>query len=401
MAATSRWGAAGQYCEGMRTMKQQVENSVSEVRASYSRPLSVPLFKVHVPPKEVLLPRLEAVLDSGQIGDGEVVKQFEADFGQFIGNPSALAMSSGTAALHVALLLANVGPGDEVISTPMTAEPTNMAILQAGAKLTWADVDPTSGNMSPDSLAKKITPRTKAIMVVHYAGVPVRLREIAAIGARHGVPIVEDAAHALGAWYDGARIGTHSEFVIFSFQAIKHMTTGDGGMLLCRNETDLPRGRRFRWFGIDRMQPRTKVDVDHVGFKYNTNNLTAAFGLAQLKVIQPAIQRHMDNGTFFEEALANVNGLRACSYDPVARPSHWLYTVLADRRDDLARWLTECGIECSQVHRRNDAHPVFAASRCELPGLDDYYSRMLHIPCGWWVDDEAREYIIDAIRRGW
>lgn len=363
--------------------------------------MTIPLFKVHVPPRDSLLPRLEAVLYSGQIGDGEIVKQFEDRFGNYIGNPRALALSSGTAALHTALLLAGAGPGDEVISTPMTAEPTNMAVLHTGARLVWADVDPKSGNMAPESLREKITPRTKAVVVVHYAGVPVRLREIADIAASHNIPIVEDAAHALGAWYDDTKIGNHSDYVIFSFQAIKHMTTGDGGMLLCRRDEDLPRARRIRWFGIDRAQPRTKVDVHDVGYKYNTNNVTAAFGLAQLEVIQPVIERHMDNGTFFEQALAEVPGVEVCSYDPVARPSHWLYTVLAERRDDLARWLTERGVECSQVHRRNDLHPVFGDARCDLPGLDHYYGRMLHIPCGWWVGDEEREHIADCIRTGW
>jgi perosamine synthetase len=341
------------------------------------------------------------VLYSGQIGDGEIVKQFEHEFGRFIGNPRALAMSSGTGALHTALLLANVGPGAEVISTPMTAEPTNMAILHTGARLVWADVDPQSGNMDPKSLLEKITSRTKAIVVVHYAGVPVRLREISEIAARHGVPVIEDAAHALGASYDGARIGNHSDYVIFSFQAIKHMTTGDGGMLLCKREEDLPRGRRIRWFGIDRAQPRTTVEVKDVGYKYNTNNVTAAIGLAQLEVIQSAIDRHMENGSFFEKALADVPGLRVCTFDSVARPSHWLYTVLAERRDGLARSLVDAGIECSQVHRRNDLHPVFGSARCELPGLDDYYARLLHIPCGWWLSDDDREYIADRIRRGW
>lgn len=363
--------------------------------------IRIPLFKVHVPPRESLLPRLEAVLYSGQIGDGEIVKQFEEAFGAFVGNPHTLAVSSGTAALHVALLLANVAPGDEVISTPMTAEPTNMAVKHTGARLVWADVDPLSGNMSPESLREKISTRTRAVVVVHYAGVPVRLREISEIAARHGVPVIEDAAHALGASYDGTPIGSHSDYVIFSFQAIKHMTTADGGMLVCRREEDLPRGRRVRWFGIDRTQPRTTVEVKDVGYKYNTNNLTAAFGLAQLEVIQPVIQRHMDNGSFFESALAGVPGLRVCTFDPGARPSHWLYTVLAERRDDLARCLTDAGIECSQVHRRNDLHPVFSSARCDLPGLDDYYARMLHIPCGWWVSDDDREYLADCIRRGW
>jgi perosamine synthetase len=401
MEVAEAWHGGRRKREGMNPVKDVMVTTVSRATPSEARSKTIPLFKVHVPPRDVLLPRLEAVLYSGQIGEGETVKQFEAEFGRFIGNPRALAVSSGTAALHVALLLAGAGAGDEVISTPMTAEPTNMAILHTGAMLVWADVDPSSGNMSPESLARKITPRTKAIVVVHYAGVPVRLKEIAAVAARHGIPVIEDAAHALGASYDGVRIGNHSDYVIFSFQAIKHMTTADGGMLVCRREEDLPRARRLRWFGIDRNQPRTTVDVQHVGYKYNTNNVTAAFGLAQLEVIGPVIQRHMDNGDFFERQFAGMSGLHVCSYDAGARPAHWLYTVLAERRDDLAKWLNERGVDCSLVHRRNDLHPVFDSARCELPGLDEYYSRMLHIPCGWWVGDEEREHIAHSIRTGW
>jgi dTDP-4-amino-4,6-dideoxygalactose transaminase len=133
--------------------------------------MRIPLFKVHMPPRESLLPKLETVLYSGQIGDGETVRRFEEEFGRFTGNPNTLAVSSGTAALHTALLLAGVRPGDEVISTPMTAEPTNMAILHAGARLVWADVDPANGNMAPESLLEKLTPGTKAIVVVQNSGV--------------------------------------------------------------------------------------------------------------------------------------------------------------------------------------------------------------------------------------
>src|SRR5262245_49609303 len=132
--------------------------------------MRIPLFKVHLPPRERLMPQLEQVLYSGQIGEGDVVKQFEASFGRFVGNPNTLSFNSGTVARHTALILAGVRPGDEVISTPMTAEPTNMAVLHSGATLVWADVDAASGNLSPDSIAATITDRTKAIVVVHYAG---------------------------------------------------------------------------------------------------------------------------------------------------------------------------------------------------------------------------------------
>jgi dTDP-4-amino-4,6-dideoxygalactose transaminase len=361
----------------------------------------IPLFKVHLPPRETLMPRLEAVLYSGQIGEGEVVKRFEAEFGAFIGNPNALSFSSGTAALHTALILAGVQPGDEVISTPMTAEPTNMAVRHAGARPVWADVDANNGNLSPESIAERIGPKTKAIVVVHYAGIPASIRRIREIAEPRGIPVIEDAAHALGAVYEGRNIGNHSEYVMFSLQAIKHMTTVDGGMLVCKNPADLPVGRRVRWFGIDRAQPRVKVDVREVGYKYHMNDVTATIGLAQLEGIRPILDRHIDNGRFYDRELSGVPGIQSCRHDANVTPAHWLYTVLADRRDDLARHLTEAGVDCSQAHRRNDQHPVFAESRTDLPGLDCFYSRMLHIPCGWWVTDEQREFVVDCIRRGW
>lgn len=347
------------------------------------------------------MPRLREVLYSGQISEGPPVYEFERKFGEFVGAPQALSFYSGTAALHAALVLAGVQPDDDVISTAMTAEPTNMAIRHAGARIVWADVDPRNGNLSPESIAERITPRTRAILVVHYGGVPASIRAIRAVAEEHGAPVIEDAAHALGARYGGRLIGSHSEYVMFSFQAIKHMTTVDGGMLTCRQAADLPRGRTFRWFGIDRQAPRTSVDVQTVGYKYHMNNVNATIGLVQLEHIAPILQRHIDNGRYFDQALKGIPGLDLCAWDAEAEPSYWFYTVLVERRDDFARCLAERGIGNSQAHKRNDLHSVFASSRCALPGLDAFYERMIHIPCGWWVSDEDREYIVAAIRKGW
>jgi len=141
--------------------------------------------------------------------------------------------------------------------------------------------------------------------------------------------------------------------------------------------------------------------VREVGYKYHMNDVTATIGLAQLEGIRPVLDRHIENGLYLDRALSQVPGIHICRHDPDATAAYWLYTVLADRRDDLARCLTEAGIGCSQAHRRNDEHPVFAESRTELPGLDCFFSRMLHIPCGWWVTGEQREYVVDRIRRGW
>ena len=361
----------------------------------------VPLFKVFLPPEEELIPRLRDILYSGQISEGQPVADFEKEFATFVGLPNVLSFYSGTAALHIALILAGVKSGDEVISTAMTAEPTNMAICHAGGKIVWADVNPMNGNLSPESIKDQITSKTKAIMVVHYGGIPAPMERIRQIAENAGIPVIEDAAHALGASYGGGPVGEHSDFTMFSLQAIKHMTTVDGGMLACKNAADLPIGRALRWFGMDRQASRTEVDINLVGYKYHMNNVNATIGLVQLNHTSKIIHRHIENGKFFDGALRDVPGLDLCRWDNAAEPSYWFYTILADRRDDLSRYLTENGIGNSQCHKRNDKHSIFASSQRELPGLDSFYDKMLHIPCGWWVSNEDREFIVDAIRRGW
>jgi perosamine synthetase len=374
---------------------------------------NIPLFKVFLPPREALMPRLEQVLYSGQISEGEQVVEFERRFGAWLGlttpGSGVLSFYSGTAALHGALALAGVQPGDEVISTPMTAEPTNMAILHAGARIVWADVDPANGNLDAGSVASKITERTRAIMAVHYGGIPVDIDAMRAAAGPRGIPVIEDAAHALGARYGGQPIGAHSEFVMFSLQAIKHMTTVDGGMLVCNAAPDagadvgktLAEGRKFRWFGIDRAAARTEVDVTSVGYKYHMNNVTAAIGLVQLDYVETVLAAHIANGRYFDQALQGVDGLQLCTWSAKAEPSYWFYTVLVERREDFCRHLAAHGIASSQAHKRNDWHSVFAASRCELPGVDVFYGSMVHIPCGWWVGERERAHIVDVIRRGW
>jgi dTDP-4-amino-4,6-dideoxygalactose transaminase len=188
---------------------------------------------------------------------------------------------------------------------------------------------------------------------------------------------------------------------MFSLQAIKHMTTVDGGMLSCQDAGELPKGRALRWFGIDRAISRTEVDVTSVGYKYHMNNVNATIGLVQLDHIQPTVSRHIANGRYFDGALRGIPGLSLCVWDACAEPSYWFYTVLAERRDNLQRYLAENGISSSLAHKRNDLHSVFSSSRRQLPGLDWFYPRMLHIPCGWWVSDTDREFIAHTIRRGW
>lgn len=346
------------------------------------------------------MPALEQVLYSGFIAEGEAVYEFERQFAAHFRLPLALAMSSGTAALHIALLMSGVRFGDEVITTSMTAEPTNTVILQCGARPVFADVDPLSGNLDPASVEELVTTRTKAILVVHYAGFPARLDELRRIADAKGIMLIEDAAHALGAAYASQGIGTVGDFGIFSLQAIKHMTTVDGGVLTMRDPSRADEARRLRWFGLAKGVPRTEVDIKVPGYKYNLHNVAATIGLVQLKTIQGLIDRHIANGRYFDAQLSRIPGLAVTQFEPQASPSYWLYSVLSEDSDDIERRLHSIGVAASKLHRPNHLHSVFAAMRRPLPGLDTYYRRLTHVPCGWWVSDADREAIVEALKRG-
>ncbi|HBB0743046.1 TPA: DegT/DnrJ/EryC1/StrS family aminotransferase [Escherichia coli] len=361
----------------------------------------LPLVKVGMPDKDILIPRIEEVLYSGFIAEGEAVYEFERRFGEhFSLGDNVLGMYSGTAALHTALILAGVKEGDEVITTSMTAEPTNLSILQAGGKPVFADVDVFSGNLSPESIKEKITSKTKAILVVHYAGIPVRLKEISKLAKENGLKLIEDCAHALGSSYDGLGIGQFGDYSIFSLQAIKHMTTVDGGILYIKDNEQIKRAKKIRWFGMEKGVARTEVDITELGYKYNMHNVAACIGLAQLQCVQERIQRHIDNGRYFDSVITKIPGLDVPKFDAVASPSYWLYTIFSDDSDDIQRKLDEVGVMASKLHKPNHTHAIFSNENIKLPNLEHYYEKMIHIPCGWWVDNEAREMIVEALKKG-
>lgn len=361
----------------------------------------IPLVKTHIAPPEEMMPAIEKILYSGYIAEGQAVYDFEERFGQYVENPRTLALNSGTAALHIALLLLNIGVGDEVISTALTAEPTNTTIALTGAKIVWADIDPETGLLSPEAVEAKITEKTKAIMLVHYAGMVCDMDKFNALSQKYGIPVIEDTAHALGARYNGKPVGSNSRFTAFSFQAIKHFTTVDGGALTLTNDEDYVAARKLRWFGLDKKVPRLQNDITRAGYKYGMNNVTATIGSVQLNHIEETINRYVENGKYFDKALQNIPGVELLKYYENTEPSYWLYTMKVENREDFMKKMEEAGITASPLHHRSDTHSVFAESKCDLPNLDSFYQSFVHIPCGWWVSDEDRERMVEIIRKGW
>lgn len=367
----------------------------------------IPLHKVFTPPGigfERMMDELSAVLASGWVGEGPKVAEFEAALRPIVGSDNVTALNSCTSALTMALRIAGVGQGHEVITTAMTCTATNLPILLAGAIPVWADVDPDTGNISPVSIRLRITPRTKAIMVVHWGGELCAMDAIGAIAREFNLKVIEDAAHAFGSSYRGAPIGSHSDFVCFSFQAIKHIHTGDGGLLVCRSMVDHARARSLKWFGIDR-ERRTENALGYAewnvvepGYKFHMNDVAATIGLAQLPYLSEILEARSANATAYRAAFQDLTRVQSTHHIDGNQSADWLYTVIVDDQIGFIRHLKEHGIASSVVHMRNDQGAMFAPyRRDDLPGLDFFASHMVCIPVGQWVGDAEREKIINVV----
>jgi len=380
---------------------------------------SVPLFKVAM--SESAPEAAAEVLRSGYIGQGPKVEEFEARLATVLGNSSIATVNSATSGLHLALHLMRgltagdgkpaIQDGDEILATPLTCTATNWPILANRLRLKWVDVDTNTCNLDLDDLEAKITPSTRGIMVVHWGGYPVDLTRLGEILDRaeekYGFRpfVVEDCAHAWGSTYKGERLGSHGNIAVYSFQAIKHLTCGDGGLMVLPNAELKRRTKLQRWYGIDREGERAdfrcEADIPEYGFKFHMNDISASIGISNLATIDTVIERHKGNAAFYDMELANVSGLRTMERADDRESSFWIYTTAVERRDDFMRMMSENGVATSRVHERNDQHSCVSEFGIEMPNLISLVGEMVCIPCGWWVTDEDRERITDLIKAGW
>jgi dTDP-4-amino-4,6-dideoxy-D-glucose/dTDP-4-amino-2,4-dideoxy-beta-L-xylose transaminase len=374
----------------------------------------IPLFKVAMSDSAPAL--VEKVLLSGYIGQGQKVAEFERALAAKIGNPNVVTVNSATSGLHLALHLVASNKdsanddGGEVLTTPMTCTATNWPILANGLRIRWVDVDPATLNVDLDDLARKITPATRAIVLVHWAGYPVDLARLRSVLDRAeqtlGVRpmVIEDCAHAWGATYRGLPLGNHGNIAVFSFQAIKHLTCGDGGLMVVPDDELCHRARLLRWYGIDRegnSRFMFKNDITEYGFKFHMNDINASIGLANLEHVGEILRAHRQNAAYFDAELSDVPGLELTERSPDREPSFWIYTVKVDDRAGFMRKMDEAGVMVSQVHERNDIYSCVREYASVLPGLDSVSERMVSIPVGWWLSEDDRAHIVSTIKAGW
>jgi perosamine synthetase len=343
-------------------------------------------------------------LDSRWIGQGPKVDLFEASFRAKFRLGPCVSVGSGTDALHLAYLLAGIQQGDEVLAPLFTCTATNIPLLYIGAKIKFVDVDPITLNVCIEDLRKKISERTKAIVCVHYGGLPCDMDEIWALAAEHSIPVIEDAAQALGATYRSRPMGCDSEFTIFSFQAVKLMTTGDGGMLTFKNSSLDAVARRLRWFGIDRALKHKGVwknDITEIGYKYQLTDIGAALGLAALEEFEQILELRT---TLYQRYVANLRDLSHVRIvdDFDARKVHaaWLFSILVERRRDCQLKLRGEGIESGQMHYRNDRYSVFSCNE-EFPRMDSIDGNYLCLPLHTKMNAADVDRICDVLKAGW
>jgi perosamine synthetase len=354
------------------------------------------LMRPYVP--ESAIPAVSDVLRSRWIGQGPKVEEFEREFSQRHDCRPNVAVGSCTDALHLAYVLAGIGPGDEVIAPLFTCTATNIPLLYQGARIKFADVGKDSLNVDPAHVASLITERTKAIVMVHYGGQRVRIvNHLLTFAPGRHIPVIEDCAQALGE----PKAGLFGDFACFSFQAVKHVCTGDGGMLLL-DESLLEKAKRIRWFGIDRqakLEGKWANDITEVGFKYQMTDIAAAMGLEGLKTLDWQIAHRRSLRDAYARGLEGIDGIRLLDTDP--NSACWLCTVLVERREDFRRKLKLEGIESDQVHYRNDRYSIFQDFRGEFPNMDAIDGKYLCLPLHMGMDVADVERVCWVVKSGW
>lgn len=356
-----------------------------------------------------------ASMKSGWLGTGPKVARFEADFAKYKDAKYIAAVNSGTAALHLGLLAAGLKSEDEVITTPMTFCATINAIIHAGATPVLADVDPATMNIDPEKVEEKITSKTKAILPVHFAGRPCNMDALCTIAARHNLKIIEDCAHAIETEYKGHKAGTFGDFGCFSFYVTKNIVTGEGGMVVAKNEEDIARIKMLALHGMTKDAWKRFSDegykhyyVAECGFKYNMIDLQAAIGIHQLKRVDVNWERRQQIWDMYNEAFANLPLTIPAPVEPDTRHAYHLYTILIDKektgisRDEFLNAMTANNIGVGVHYLSIPEHPyyqkTFGWKSEDYPNAMYIGRQTVSLPISAKLTDEDMGDVVEAVR---
>lgn len=339
------------------------------------------------------LPEMNSILHSGALTYGKWGKLFEQKLGEYIGEPRIAAVNSYNSAMLVALAVIGTKPGDEVIASPMSCLASNQPFATQSLKVVWADIDPKTGTLCPESVKSRITSKTKAIFHNHFCGYPGYIDEINKIGKEKGIIVVDDAIEAFGSEYKGKRIGnTGTDITIFSFQTVRLPNTIEGGAIAFNSDDFYKKANLIRDYGIDRSQFRDdsgeispSCDISLPGYGATLSDINSYIGVLQLQEIEELIQIQRKNAEAWEHIIqSKTKNCEFVNSKSDKKPNYWVFGLLSPDKIGLIERFRAAGYYGSGVHLPNNYYSVFGSHEI-LPGVDEFYSKFLAIPCGWWV----------------
>ncbi len=384
------------------------------MRTAQAPARSVPFYRPDIGDEEIAA--VVETLRSGWLTVGPRTQEFEQEFAHAVGAQHAVAVSSCTAALHLALDALDLNPGDEVITSTLTFAATGATIVHSGARPVLVDCTPDTLNIDPADVARKVTSRTRAVVPVHFAGQPACMDEILAIARQHRLTVIEDAAHALPASYRGRTIGTIGDLTAFSFYATKNLTTGEGGMVTFADGALVDRLRSRRLHGMSRdawrrysAQGSWRYDVSYPGFKYNMTDLAAAMGLVQLRRLPALHRRRQEIAALYTELLGDRAELQVLGVQPDVEHAWHLYVVrirperLRIHRDDVIEQLKAAGVGTAvhfiPLHVHSFYRDAFGYRPEDFPVASAAAETVLSLPLFTLMSEDDVRYVAAALRR--
>jgi len=370
-------------------------------KRDYEMEGDIRLWGVYVP--DAAISAVQDILKSKWLNTGKQELLFRKKMCEKFNIPFCAAVSNGTAALRASLAMLGVGPGDEVISTPYTFMATNTSILEQGATPVFADIKYDDLNIDPESIKEKITNKTKAIICVHYAGNTCDMDEIRKIGRERNLPIIEDSAHAMGSKYKGQFVGETADIACFSFQVVKIITCGDGGVIATTNEEYYNKLKKYIWYGVDRETKTTRLvdplpdDIDILGFKYNMNDVVATLGITGLDHFEVPLKRRKEIGERYRRCLADCAKVELLYYSPDKTPNYQIFPIHVEGREAFALHMKKYSIQVNVNNRRNDRYSIFGGKR-NLPVTEKVDNDVILIPVHAELTDNQVDKIIEAIK---
>lgn len=364
----------------------------------------IPVFKPCYGQEEI--DAVADVLRSGWVGLGPKVEDFERKFAKYIGVKYAVAVNSCTAALHLALKVTGVQHVG-VITTPMTFISTNHAIRYASGRPVFADIYPDTLNIDPASIEKHIKLSTQAIVVVHYGGHPCDMDAIDKVADKYKIAVIEDAAHGCGGEYKCKKIGSLGDIGCFSFNAVKNLATGDGGMITTNREKVYDKLRELRWMGISKDTWRRDhanagyswyYDVDEIGFKYQMNDITAAIGIVQLSKLDAMNNARRDIAKMYDEAFADIDWIETPTVKSYAKTAQHNYVIKVNKRNELHSFLKDKGISTGVHYIPSNHYKMYKDCDYPTPVCDDVWTRLITLPMFPDLTPSQVDEIIEAVK---